>query len=219
MRVFKKLNLVERCGIKILIQPCILSLNVNSFPGFCSLAYNSAAWPTVGIGSGVIDSDLNDFRRRKETISRQLAAIRSQLAQAPIKIAAYERRVEINDRNIESIRRELSKLTGTIGNYENQLKITKESAERISATITNLKSKLDGATTFLKDELAIINEWKADVDSVKASIEDIPSEDVPILRDVFVIGIDDLQDSAQKFLDRPDDVFGDDDESPDFDQL
>ena len=34
-----------------------------------------------------------------------------------------------------------------------------------------------------------------------------------------IIGIDDLQDSAQKFLDRPDDVFGDDDESPDFDQL
>ena len=196
-----------------------MSLNFNSFPGVCSLIFHAPSLPTVVWGLDGIESNIEDFRNRKETLSRQLATIRRQLAQAPDKIAAYERRVEINNRNIESIKRELSRLTGTIGNYENQLKITKESAERISATITNLKSKLDGATTFLVDELVIINEWKANVDSVKESIEDIPLEDVPILRDVFVIGIDELQDSAQKFLDRPDDVFGDNDESTDFGQL
>ena len=252
-----------------------MSLNFNSFPGVCSLIFHAPSLPTVVWGLDGIESNIEDFRNRKETLSRQLATIRRQLAQAPGKIAAYERRVEsnnrniesirrelrqlpskiaayerrveinnrntesirralrqlqdkiaayeervaINNRNIENIRRELSQLSGTIGNYENQLKKTKESAERISATITNLKSKLDGATTFLVDELIIINEWKVNVDSVKESIEDIPLEDVPILRDVFVIGIDELQDSAQKFLDRPDDVFGDDDESTDFGQL
>ena len=189
-----------------------MSLNFNSFPGVCSLIFHAPSLPTLVWGLDGIESNIEDFRNRKETLSRQLATIRRQLAQAPVKIAAYERKVEFNNRNIESIRRELRQLPGTIGNHENQLKKIKEIGERIRATIANLKSDLDVATTFLEDELEIINDWKADVDSVKDSIELIPLEEVPILSDLFVDGIESLQDSAQKFIDRPDDVFGDDDQ-------
>ena len=65
----------------------------------------TTAWGLVGI-----ESNIEDFRKRKETISRQLATIRRQLAQAPVKIAEYEGRLEINNRYIESIRRKLRQL-------------------------------------------------------------------------------------------------------------
>ena len=50
------------------------------------------------------------------------------------------------------------------------------------------------------------------VDFVKRDIDTLKKlEEIPHLKDIFFIGIDGLQNSAQQFLDRPDDVFGDND--------
>ena len=120
-------------------------------------------------------------------------------------------------RQLQNINRQLEQLPGTIATYYNHLNKANEIGETIRAKLAGLTSKLDAAKTFLEEELVIIQEWQTNVDSVKANIDDFALDEYEILKDVFVEDIDSLQESAQKFLDRPNNVFGDDnddEESP-----
>ena len=90
-----------------------------------------------------------------------------------------------------------------MGKLENLKKIADSILERTNG----LSSNSDLTLNFLEEELAIIKNWHYEVDSVKESIDLIPLDEVPILKDVFDIVIDDLETTAQRFLDRPEDVF------------
>jgi len=94
--------------------------------------------------------------------------------------------------------------------YYDQLERTKGVGNRIINITGKMSGEVGHTMKFLEEELVLINAWQIDVESLKDNIDDIPLEKVAILADVFIIGIDDLQASAQAFLDRPDNVFGTD---------
>lgn len=94
--------------------------------------------------------------------------------------------------------------------YYGQLERTKGVGRRIINITGKMSGEVGHTMKFLEEELVLINAWQIDVESLKDNIDDIPLEKVAILADVFIIGIDDLQASAQAFLDRPDNVFGTD---------
>merc|ERR1712029_584073 len=83
----------------------------------------------------------------------------------------------------------------------------KDMAESILQRTNGLSGNLGGTLNFLEDELGIIQDWRAEVDSVKRDIDTFPLEEIPLVKDIFVIGMDGLQSSAQRFLDQPEDVF------------
>merc|ERR1711983_309022 len=85
----------------------------------------------------------------------------------------------------------------------------KDMAESILQRTNGLSGNLGGTLNFLEDELGIIQDWRAEVDSVKRDIDTFPLEEIPLVKDIFVIGMDGLQSSAQRFLDQPEDVFTD----------
>ena len=80
-------------------------------------------------------------------------------------------------------------------------------AESILQRTNGLSGNLDGTLNFLEHELGIIQDWRAEVDSVKRDIDTFPLDEIPLVKDIFVIGMDGLQSSAQRFLDQPEDVF------------
>ena len=83
-----------------------------------------------------------------------------------------------------------------------KLENLKKIADSILERTNGLSSNSDLTLNFLEEELAIIKNWHHEVDSVKDIIDTIPLDE-----DIFVIGIDDLETTAQRFLDRPEDVF------------
>jgi len=69
---------------------------------------------------------------------------------------------------------------------------------------TSMKETID----FLETEVAIIIEWQEDVENVQDTVSQFNAEELSVLKNVFIEGIDDLQSSAQAFLDRPENIFG-----------
>ena len=90
-----------------------------------------------------------------------------------------------------------------MGKLENLKRI----ADSILEKTNGLSSNLDLTLNFLEEELAIIQNWHGEVDSVKKNIDIFPLEEIPLVKDFFVFGIDNLETTAQRFLDRPEDVF------------
>jgi len=93
-------------------------------------------------------------------------------------------------------------------------KKTYEEAERIGNKIVKsmgaLEGDLDYTIAFLVQELDIIREWEEVVENAEENIKLIPREDIPALPQVFLDDIADMKRVAQKFLQRPVDIFGDD---------
>ena len=60
---------------------------------------------------------------------------------------------------------------------------------------------------FLETEVTVIIEWQEDVENVQDTVSQFNAQELSYLKNIFIEGIDDLQASAQAFLDRPDNVF------------
>jgi len=110
-----------------------------------------------------------------------------------------------NESAMESMESAVAALDERMDALEN----LKDMAESILQRTNGLSGNLGGTLNFLEDELGIIQDWRAEVDSVKRDIDTFPLEEIPLVKDIFVIGMDGLQSSAQRFLDQPEDVFTD----------
>ena len=99
-------------------------------------------------------------------------------------------------------------IEGTISSYSNQVLRARKAGQTIYMKMQSLDSAIKGTIEFLEDELVIIAEWQQDVENVEDTLSHLSVEELRILKEVFMIGIDDLEITAQSFLDRPKNVFG-----------
>jgi len=97
---------------------------------------------------------------------------------------------------------------GAIAAYTSQLKNVKLAGDEINLRMTGLDTSMKETIAFLETEVKIIIEWQEDVENVQDTVSQFNAQQLSELKDVFIDGIDDLQASAQAFLDRPDNVFG-----------
>ena len=98
-------------------------------------------------------------------------------------------------------------MEGAIAAYTSQLKKVQLAGDEINLRMTGLDTSMKETITFLETEVKIIIEWQEDVENVQDTVSQFNAQQLSVLKDVFIDGIDDLQASAQAFLDRPDNVF------------
>ena len=99
-------------------------------------------------------------------------------------------------------------MEGAIAAYTSQLKNVKLAGDEINLRMTGLDTSMKETIAFLETEVKIIIEWQEDVENVQDTVSQFNAQQLSELKEVFIDGIDDLQASAQAFLDRPDNVFG-----------
>ena len=97
---------------------------------------------------------------------------------------------------------------GAIAAYTSQLEKVKLAGDEINLRMTGLDTSMKETIAFLETEVKIIIEWQEDVENVQDTVSQFNAQQLSELKEVFIDGIDDLQASAQAFLDRPDNVFG-----------
>merc|ERR1712008_127225 len=95
-----------------------------------------------------------------------------------------------------------------IAKYDAQLGDVQKAGDEINLRIKELEFSMKEAIDFLETEVTIIIVWQEDVESVQDTISQFNAQELSVLKNVFIEDIDDLQASAQAFLDRPDNVFG-----------
>jgi hypothetical protein len=97
---------------------------------------------------------------------------------------------------------------GAIAAYTAQLKKVESAGDEINLRMTGLDTSMKETIHFLETEVKIIIEWQEDVENVQDTVSQCNAQELSELKNVFIEGIDDLQASAQAFLDRPENVFG-----------
>ena len=97
---------------------------------------------------------------------------------------------------------------GAIAAYNAQLGKVEKAGDEINERMNSLDQSMKETIGFLEAEVTIIIEWQEDVEGVQDTVSQFDAETLSFLKEVFVVGIDDLQASAQAFLDRPDNIFG-----------
>jgi len=96
---------------------------------------------------------------------------------------------------------------GAIAAYNKQLKKVKLAGDEIHLRMTGLDTSMKETIEFLETEVTVIIEWQEDVENVQDTVSQFNAQELSYLKNIFIEGIDDLQASAQAFLDRPDNVF------------
>ena len=99
-------------------------------------------------------------------------------------------------------------MEGAIAAYTSQLKKVELAGDEINLRMTGLDTSMKETIAFLETEVKIIIEWQEDVENVQDTVSQFNAQQLSELKEVFIDGIDDLQASAQAFLDRPDNIFG-----------
>jgi len=94
---------------------------------------------------------------------------------------------------------------------------TLDKFEKLTGNILAKGKKIDDtmkeANAFLNSEIELIVDWTSNVEQVSENIDDYPEEYLrkyEAFRSIFIAGLDDLQKTAQEFLDRGT-IFDDDD--------
>ena len=98
-------------------------------------------------------------------------------------------------------------MEGAIAAYNKQLKKVKLAGDEIHLRMTGLDTSMKETIEFLETEVTVIIEWQEDVENVQDTVSQFNAQELSYLKNIFIEGIDDLQASAQAFLDRPDNVF------------
>ena len=99
-------------------------------------------------------------------------------------------------------------MEAAIAAYDSQLEDVQKAGDEINLRIKELESSMMEAIDFLETEVTIIILWQEDVESVQDTISQFNAQQLSVLKNIFIEDIDDLQASAQAFLDRPENVFG-----------
>jgi len=94
-----------------------------------------------------------------------------------------------------------------IAAYDSQLGDVQKAGDEINLRIKELESSMKEAINFLETEVTIIIVWQEDVESVQDTVSQFNAQELSVLKNIFIEDIDDLQASAQAFLDRPENVF------------
>jgi len=102
----------------------------------------------------------------------------------------------------------LGGVEGAIASYSSQLEKVAMAGDEIHLRMQGLDTSMKETIDFLETEVAIIIEWQEDVENVQDTVSQFNAEELSVLKNVFIEGIDDLQSSAQAFLDRPENIFG-----------
>jgi len=104
-----------------------------------------------------------------------------------------------------------------IGAVEGKVKSELEKFEKLTDKMVEKGKKIDDtmkdANAFLNSEIELIVDWTSNVEQVSENIDDYPEEYLrkyEAFRSIFNDGLDDLQKTAQEFLDRGT-IFDDDD--------
>lgn len=96
---------------------------------------------------------------------------------------------------------------GAIAAYNAQLEKVREAGDQINSRMQSLDTSMKETIGFLEAEVTIIIEWQEDAESVQDTVSQFDAQTLSVLKNVFIEGINDLQASAQAFLDRPDNIF------------
>lgn len=99
-------------------------------------------------------------------------------------------------------------MEGSINAYYSQLQQVEKAGDEIGLRMQGLDTSMKETIAFLEKEVIIIIEWQEEVEGVQDTVSQFNAQELSVLKNVFIEGIDDLQASAQAFLDRPDYVFG-----------
>jgi len=106
-------------------------------------------------------------------------------------------------------------LCGVINHYVNTVPLEKaeEALEQLTTLSTNILEKgrkltgdIDDAIVILTDEIELINEWANSAENVKRNIDKYPRKYLRkyiSIRTIFINGLDDLSNVAEKFLAQP----------------
>ena len=89
-----------------------------------------------------------------------------------------------------------------------QLKLVEKAGDEIKLKMQGCKDAMKETIDFLKTEMTIIVKCQEEVENVQDTVSQFNAQELIVLKEVFIEGIDDLQASAQAFLDQPDNVFG-----------
>ena len=98
-------------------------------------------------------------------------------------------------------------MEAAIAAYDSQLEDVQKAGDEINLRIKELESSMKEAINFLEEEVTIIIVWQEDVESVQDTVSQFNAQELSVLKNIFIEDIDDLQASAQAFLDRPENVF------------
>ena len=98
-------------------------------------------------------------------------------------------------------------MEGAIIAYTSQLEEVQKAYNKINLRMQEQDTSMNETIGFL-EILARIIEWQEDIENVQDTVFQFNAQELSVLKNVFIEGIDDLQASAQVFLDHPYNVFG-----------